>query len=357
MDADPTGTADPPELPPASAALLPPPLRRFRSDALTNEALATENVYLGPLGERLISAFRNTSSIPVIMEEMMQKLSEKTLEQDKEEATEEAAISGVSMQPPTPMVDGGRFTSPNLLTPSSFSLDQQGATPSIREMDAVDFEARLTRELAFLGVIPLPTRPPQPAPPASTSLKKPSEPVSSKDNPTSSLVDSSSSVDWSAREDDEIAASLRACQRLLRQQVHINDTRKARLAERVRDRIAYQEYEHLRDGLEAVVEGAWNKRQRAAQRKAYKEKKEKDKKEKDKDKEAAANLAHSIAALNSPQPLSASLVAALTKRRNLVDGISHLFPEGGLVLPQTSIYEDLDLQENVVQLPPEMMST
>lgn len=52
-----------------------------------------------------------------------------------------------------------------------------------------------------------------------------------------------------------------------------------------------------------------------------------------------------------PQQLSATLVTALTKRRNLVDGFAHLFPEGGALLPAVSIYEDLDIEENAVQRP------
>ncbi|KAK9894538.1 hypothetical protein P389DRAFT_146593, partial [Cystobasidium minutum MCA 4210] len=262
MDAELAGEqADPP---PPSSALVPPALRRFKSQNLTTAALSTENMYLGPLGERLISAFKDTKDIRGIMDDL--------------------------------------FAAQNEMQTDKFTM------PSIKDMDALDFESRLTRELSF-------------------------------------LVDISSSVDWSTRADDEIATALRACQRQLKKQVALNDKRKERLASIVRQRIAYQEYEHLRDGLEAVIEAAWAKRQRAAQRKAQKDRKEKDKKgerEKDRDKLEAASLAQSIAALNTPQPLSANLVAALTKRRNLVDSVQPLFPSNAYILPTESIFQGLE---------------
>ena len=312
MDAELNG--DQPDMPAVTTALVPPPLKRFKTENLTNDALVSENVYLGPLGERLASAFRNTEKLSGALEDMLAQKQEAEL---KAQAQAEA-------QP-----GEGTQISPAMPTPSVFD---HSVTSTIRDMDALDLEARLARELAFLGIIPpLPAR----------TVASPKKTSNDAGTPSSSLVDQPSSVDWGGREDDEISASLRACQRLLRQQTAINDARKARLAERVRQRIAYQEYEALRDGLEAVIEGAWNKRQRAAQRKVYKDKKDKDRssREKDRDKEATASLAQSIAALNQPQALSGSLVAALTKRRNLVDGFHHLFPEGDLQLPQTSIYD------------------
>ena len=323
MDAELNG--DQAATPPVSTSLVPPPLKRFKNDNLTNETLSTENVHLGPLAERLISAFRNTDKIPGIFQELAQQ--------------QEAAVLNGPEGAEALSSGDGTLVSPTLLTPVIFD-EPDATTPSIRDMDALEFESRLSRELAFLGVIPpLPAR-------AAVPIKRGSNDSGAVSSSSSStLAEPASSVDWGGREDDEISASLRACQRLLRQQMNINEFRKSRLAERVRSRIAYQEYETLRDGLEAVIEGAWNKRQRAAQRKAQKDKKDKDKNSRDKDreKEASANLAQSIAALNQPQALSGSLIAALTKRRNLVDAFAHLFPEGGLQLPQESIYDNPDV--------------
>lgn len=335
MDADLAGDLS--EGPPPSTALLPPALRRFKAENLTNTSLATENVYLGPLGERLVSAFKD----PRIIQSVMDDLSGAARQQTSSEQILGEAVAPDSAKPVLDdeaykaAINYGTQTSPQFTAPATFSDPAiLASVPSIKEMDAVDFESRLTRELSFLGIIPLPARPiPAPVKPA----KKTAEPGTSN-------IDSSSSVDWASRADDEISAALRACQRMLKKQVEANNSRKELLSTIVRQRIAYQEYEHLRDGLEAVIEGAWAKRQRAAQRKAQKDRKEKDKKgdrEKDRDKIEAASLAQSIAALNTPQPLSASLVAALTKRRNLVDSFQQLFPVNAYILPEKSIYTSI----------------
>lgn len=340
MDAELAGEqADPP---PPSNALMPPALRRFKSQNLTTAALPTENMYLGPLGERLISAFKDTKDIRGIMDDLFAAQNE--LQSDKS-----SLENGMAVDPAHPALgqglaggkgQGDSFntqTSPQLIAPAMFSdPNVLSNMPSIKDMDALDFESRLTRELSFLGVIPLPTRlaPPPPTKPSKKTAES-----------NTVQLDLSSSVDWSSRADDEISTALRACQRQLKKQVELNDKRKERLASIVRQRIAYQEYEHLRDGLEAVIEAAWAKRQRAAQRKAQKDRKEKDKKgdrEKDRDKLEAASLAQSIAALNTPQPLSASLVAALTKRRNLVDSVQPLFPPNAYILPTESIFQGID---------------
>lgn len=332
------------EGPPHSTALVPPALRRFKPQNLTTAALTTENIYLGPLGERLISAFKDTKDIRGIMDDLLAAQEEMQVDKANMDTTTildpTNSAPGIIIQPTqqTGEVAYNTQISPQLLTPAMFNdPNTLAATPSIKEMDALDFESRLTRELSFLGIIPLPTRI---VPPPTTT--KPSK-KTAESNTTQ--FDLSSSVDWSSRADDEISTALRACQRQLQKQVALNDKRKERLSSIVRRRIAYQEYEHLRDGLEAVIEGAWAKRQRAAQRKAQKDRKDKDKKgerEKDRDKLEAASLAQSIAALNTPQPLSATLVAALTKRRNLVDSVQPLFPPNAYVLPTESIFQGLD---------------
>ncbi|WVQ98097.1 hypothetical protein IAU59_005219 [Kwoniella sp. CBS 9459] len=62
------------------------------------------------------------------------------------------------------------------------------------------------------------------------------------------------------REDDEVTASLRQCQRLLSQQTTINDARKSRLAEIAKQRLAYTEYTSALEGIEKSIEAAWAKR-------------------------------------------------------------------------------------------------
>ena len=306
------------EMPAANTSLRPPAPKRFKADQLSNEVLNTENVYLGPLGERVMSAFRPTNGYSSMLNEIRLHSTGNAV----------AVTTGDAKQ----LAITAAETSPQFADLNSF-LAQPQITRSDPDADAVDFESRLTQELAFLGIIPLPVAG---APTAATN-------AAGTKGSSSSANDIPQSVDWTTREDDEISHALRACQRLLREQTNLNKARKDRLAERVRGRIAYQEYETLRDGLEAVIEGAWHKRQRAAQRRAHKEKKDKDKKDRDRDREAeaTATLAQQIEALNQPQPLSASLVTALTKRRNLVDGISSLFPKDAYVLPAETVYADI----------------
>lgn len=62
------------------------------------------------------------------------------------------------------------------------------------------------------------------------------------------------------RDDDDISSSLRQCQRLLAQQVQINDARKAKLAKVARDRLAYGEYQTVLDEMEKQIESSWAKR-------------------------------------------------------------------------------------------------
>lgn len=344
MDAELSG--DQATHPGPSTALVPPLTKRLRAENLSVEKCGMENFSLGPLGERVMAAFRGTSDFQSLMQDLL------TNQQQQQQPAIEASIGeqpSSSTLPAAETMPQQLQISPPMTTPALFG-DLAQAGPTIKELDVQTFESRLTRELGFLGVIPpgtLVTRV------TTTSSTSNAAAGASKKTSSGTVEVFESPIDWATREDDEISSSLRACQRLLKSQVKINERRKAALAERVQARIAYQEYEALRDGLENVIEGAWAKRQRAAQRKAYKDKKDKDRKEKDRDKLEAASLAQSIAALNQPQQLSATLIAALTKRRNLVDGFAHLFPEGAGLLPTSSVYEGLKLGANVVARPPQ----
>lgn len=330
------------DTPGTSTALIPPLTKRLKPENLTSEKLAMENFALGPLGERIMSAFRGTNDFQSLMQDLLA------------EQQEQQAHQPIPVEPPSASIPAAE-TMPQQISPPTTAPALFGhlaaTAPTIKEMDVLSFESRLTRELGFLGAIPpgaLATRTLGSSSSASTSSG-----TNPKKQTSGTIEYFESPINWANREDDEISCSLRACQRLLKAQVATNERRKTALAERVQARIAYQEYEALRDGLESVIEGAWAKRQRAAQRKAYKDKKDKDRKEKDRDKLEAASLAQSIAALNQPQPLSASLIAALTKRRNLVDGFAHLFPEGAGLLPSSSVYEGIELDSNVVSDPPQ----
>lgn len=70
--------------------------------------------------------------------------------------------------------------------------------------------------------------------------------------------------DPSAREDDEITSALRQCQRQLKAQSAINTSRKTKLAEVARARLAYGEYSSALEGIEKVIESAWLKRSKTS---------------------------------------------------------------------------------------------
>ncbi|GAA5872461.1 hypothetical protein JCM3774_006829, partial [Rhodotorula dairenensis] len=94
-----------------NSPLEPPVLPRFRPDALTEDALAGENVFLGPLSERLMAALA---------------------------VGEDGLVS----------VGGGDADDDD-----AHSVDD-GAYPPKLPMDAVDFEERVKRELRYIGILP-----------------------------------------------------------------------------------------------------------------------------------------------------------------------------------------------------------
>ncbi|EJD48665.1 hypothetical protein AURDEDRAFT_183243 [Auricularia subglabra TFB-10046 SS5] len=70
--------------------------------------------------------------------------------------------------------------------------------------------------------------------------------------------------DFSHAEDDQIVSELRTCQRLLRDQMAINQARKARLLEIMQDRVAYQEFLDSKESIERNVLAAFAKLQKPA---------------------------------------------------------------------------------------------
>lgn len=91
-----------------NSSLEPPVLPRLRPDALTEDALAGENVFLGPLSERLMAALA---------------VGEDGLVNVEDEDDDSHAIEDGSYPPKLPM-------------------------------DAVDFEERVKRELRYIGILP-----------------------------------------------------------------------------------------------------------------------------------------------------------------------------------------------------------
>jgi transcriptional adapter 3 len=199
-----------------------------------------------------------------------------------------------------------------------------GGIGALANIDTAELEERLRRELRYLGVF-------------SDASSLPTA-GSRKDN----------DVDWTQRQDDEISASLRACQRQLRDQMATNEARKARLIGLVRDRIAYQEYETLRDSMEKEIENGWVKLQRAVKRKAAKPT--------GRDK-ATGSTPSAATPSNTGQangvttrgekervPVGEALLALLDKRRRFIDSLATMFedaePGRYRGYPEKSVYGD-----------------
>ena len=261
----------------SEAALDFPALQPCRPEQLSEEYLVTERVHIGPLSERLMASL----SLP--------------------------HLPGVLASAPGAMANG--------------ELPDPGPT---QPMDAIELEDRIKRELRYLGAFP-PTAPP---PTASSSR-------ADKDALT---LGSGADVDWSQRTDDDVSAALRACQRQLREQMAINEARKAKLMNVTRDRLARQEYESLRDALEKQIETGYLRRQRHQVNKQQAAVKNK----------AAPNAPAAPAAApvanGAKTGVPEALVAVLDKRRRLIESVKPLFegPDRSRFygIPTESIYAD-----------------
>lgn len=115
-------------------------------------------------------------------------------------------------------------------------------------------------------------------------------------------------IDWSQREDDEITTSLRHCQKLLAQQVSLNEARRLILLDIAKDRLAYSEYQQCLDGLDRIIDTCWTKRakQIAKQQKRKKEA------------AAAAGssaLSHTLPSSSGGGPGTSSVTTTKTKER------------------------------------------
>lgn len=74
--------------------------------------------------------------------------------------------------------------------------------------------------------------------------------------------------DFAHPDDDQLVSELRTCQRLLRDQMAINQARKARLLEIAQDRVAYQEFVDSKESIERNILAAFAKLQKPAKKDA-----------------------------------------------------------------------------------------
>lgn len=229
----------------------PPQLQRFKTADLKEDKLSTEHVFAGPLGERLLSALA-PSSLRNLQIEHSQALSSSSPNPSSgqedgtsagDSSAESKAVNGADESQHESSNAMALDTSQPLNDAQAEAGPSSSTSPSTTQPDGIEMEDRLRRELRFLGVFP-------------------------QNDPSGAIRSREGDVQWALRADDDISASLRACQRQLSEQINLNECRKARLATAVRARMARQEFEGLREMLDKQIEAGWQKRQKTAKKAA-----------------------------------------------------------------------------------------
>ncbi|KAG0141597.1 hypothetical protein CROQUDRAFT_281246 [Cronartium quercuum f. sp. fusiforme G11] len=275
-----------------------PPLVQVKVEDVTDASLLTEKIEIGPLAERLISMIQ-----PIGPHIRAEKETRKT---DEPDDTRAGFMLGSD--------------APGSVALSSAEIVPRSEKPV--KLDSLELEQRIIKELRYIGVL-----------------------------------GNEEEVDWSLRADDEISMALRSTQKALRQQVAINTRRKARLSGIVKARMAFQEYETVKEGLDRVIEQGWNKRIRTDAKKKPASKRKLNKNQKnangEDDDQEQPEVQSGVAQVRVPY--SETLLAALEKRQVLIDNVSSIFQEGqgwGLMgerefgrhlcmgIPTSTIYDD-----------------
>ena len=101
------------------SSLVPAPLARARPENLTEDSVGMENVYCGPLTERLMSALQFTNEEP--MDSVLQ---------------------------------GGLLSNGKSVRRDVEMNDEDGAGKVKNELDAIKLEERIKAELRFIGIVP-----------------------------------------------------------------------------------------------------------------------------------------------------------------------------------------------------------
>lgn len=164
-------------------------------DNLTDDVLEKDDVLsCGPLLSRVIAAI-----IP-------------------EELNPDASVGDGDASSSSQAQANGEST-PQVVTASTMpESTQPGWKVPVGKSDYQTLEERIQREMAYIGLLGPNTEP-----------------------------------DWKSREDDDVSARLRMLQAQLREQAALNGARKARIAEILKEQLAYQEYATILDDLDKQV--------------------------------------------------------------------------------------------------------
>jgi transcriptional adapter 3 len=218
---------------------LPPNQPRGNIENMDDDVAETDKLSVGPLLSRLLSALRPEHRPPPSEDKATHGVNGDmngdgingdvsfSFENGAGQVNGNGAVNGDSHALP-----------PATFMPESNSETWKKATHP--KLDYTQVDERIKQELRHIGFLPQldPT------------------------NPNPPPTDPNMTADYDGSFDDEVAARLRLLQTRLREQVLVNGARKARLADLVKERMAYQEYQTILEDLDSQVQAAYLKRTR-----------------------------------------------------------------------------------------------
>ncbi|KAK9469832.1 histone acetyltransferases subunit 3-domain-containing protein [Lipomyces arxii] len=252
---------------PARQDTYPSVAPRGSSDQMSEYMLETEDISCGPLASRILSALLKDEADDII----------------------------IPSTAPTPTPQDAEPDAPQVLSSSSAFAEQQGWRVVSVKADYNTLEDRLRREFKYVGIF------------------------ADDDEP-----------DWSAREDDEICAELRALQTRLKSISATNAVRKAKIEKVVHEHMAYAEYTQILEDLDKQVDQAYMKRTRTIKNK--------------KKRPVNATPLSTTALATRTADLGEGIKALLDKRKRWIEKIGPVFPPPEVMkrVPKTAIFDSAD---------------
>lgn len=198
---------------------LPPNQARGSVEDIDDSTAETDQISVGPLLSRLLATLRPERRAPPSEEKPV------TNGLTNGEVNMNGEVNGDIGDLNLPSIDG-----PAAISPATYMADSNSEAwkkASHPKLDQAQVAERLKQELRHIGF-----------------LSPDEEP------------------DYDGHFDDELAARLRFLQSRLKERMVINGSRKARLMDLVKERMAYQEYNTILEDLDGQVVGAYSKRTR-----------------------------------------------------------------------------------------------
>lgn len=307
---------------------LPPNQARGNIDNMDDEVAETDKLSVGPLLSRLLQAMRPESRAPPADDKLMTNgVGGDGTGDDFDfgislpsSQTQTNGVNGLSNGTNGAIANGDSSLPPATYMPESNSETWKRATHP--RLDYAQVDERIKQELRHIGFLPT-----TPHDPANPNAPPPPDPATT--------------ADYDGHFDDEVAARLRLLQARLREQVLINGTRKARLMDLVKERMAYQEYQTILEDLDSQVQAAYLKRTRTMGKKP---------------KKARPGSSVAAAAAAAANGLARPGIGDMTKtlmerRRRWIDNIGTVFDDENLgkvprvADPGSSIFQAADMGE------------